>query len=89
MLVQEIYKFAYVKEYLPDIFPDPREVLDEYLMDWMKDYYDYERTYSDEELRAFREFTPEQILEWLEEATEFVWAAHHDRIRKEWKSQEK
>jgi hypothetical protein len=48
---------------------------DEYLMNWLKDTYDYQRSHSDEELRASLSFTHERIFVCLQETAEFVWEA--------------
>jgi len=79
MDVKELYKYAYVKRPLNEIYSDPSSVPEEFLMEWFKDSYDYKRLHSDEELKEFMELTPEQIMTWLEEAAIFVWEA-----KKEW-----
>ena len=70
-----LYKFGYIKSPLDKVFDRGSLVADEYLMDWLKDTHDYQRSHSEEELRASLSFTREQILDWLEEAAEFVWEA--------------
>ena len=79
MQVEELYRYAYVKEPLNTIFLDADSVPPEYLMDWLKDTNDYVRTHSDEEIERFRTLSPEEILTWLEEAAEFVWETHKSR----------
>jgi hypothetical protein len=75
MDIRELYRYAYVKRPLNEIYPDPSSVPEGFLMEWLKDTYDYQRLHSDEELRKFLTLTPEQILTWLEEAASFVWEA--------------
>ena len=77
--IEELYRFAYVKQPLNTIFHDAKSVPPEYLMDWLKDVNDYERLHSDEELDRFRTLAPEEILTWLEEASDFVWEANRNR----------
>lgn len=73
MDTSELYRFAYIKRPLTEVFSERSSVPEEYLMDWLKDSSDYQRLHSDEELRRFLALTPEQILSWLEEGVEFVW----------------
>ena len=75
MDIKELYKYAYLKRPLNEIYKDSSSVPQEFLMDWYKDSYDYQRLHTDEELKEFLKLTPEQILEWLEEAMIFVWEA--------------
>ena len=75
MDLEELYKFAYIKRPLNEIYSDPSEVPQEFIIEWLKDTYDYQRLHSDDELKEFLKFTPEQILKWLEEAMIFVWKA--------------
>lgn len=75
MDVGDLYRYAYIKRPLNEIYPDLSLVPEEFLMDWLKDTYDYQRLHSDEELKEFFTLTPEQILTWLEEAAIFVWEA--------------
>ncbi len=75
MDMRELYRYAYIKRPLNEIYPDLSSVPEEFLMDWLKDTYDYQRLHSDEELKEFFALTPEQILTWLQEATMFVWEA--------------
>ena len=79
MDVKGLYKYAYVKRPLNEIYSDPSSVPEEFLREWFKDSFDYQRLHSDEELKEFLELTPEQIMTWLEEAAIFVWEA-----KKEW-----
>lgn len=58
---------------MTEIFGEVSQVPAEYLFDWLKDAYDYQRTYSDEELMRFMQLSPADILEWLEEASAFMW----------------
>lgn len=75
MDIKELYKYAYIKRPLDEIYPDPSSVPHEFYIDWLKDTYDYPRLHSDDELKEFLALTPEQILNWLEEAVVFVWEA--------------
>lgn len=75
MDIKELYKYAYLKRPLNEIYKDSSSVPQEFIMDWYKDSYDYQRLHTDEELKEFLKLTPEQILEWLEEAMIFVWEA--------------
>lgn len=79
MKVKELYKYAYIKKPLNEVYPDPSLVPDEFFMDWLKDTYDYQRLHSDEELKESLELTPEQILTWLEKAATLVWEAKKPR----------
>jgi len=72
---EELYKYAYIKKPLNEIYKDSSSVPQEFIMDWYKDSYDYQRIHSDEELKEFLRLTPEQIFEWLEGAMIFVWEA--------------
>ena len=76
MQIEELYRYAYVKEPLNTIYGYVKSVPPEYLLDWLKDTNDYERSHSDEEIGRFRTLPPEEILTWLEEAAEFVWETH-------------
>jgi hypothetical protein len=82
MDVKELYKYAYVKRPLNEIYSDPLSVPEEFLMEWFKDKYDYQRLHSDEELKEFMDLTPEQIMTWLEKAAIFVWEAKKEWLRR-------
>jgi len=73
--IKELYQYAYIKRPLNEIYHDPSVVPQEFIIDWLKDSYDYQRLHSDEELKEFLTLTPEQILQWLEEAMIFIWEA--------------
>lgn len=75
MDIKELYQYAYIKRPLNEIYHDPSSVRQEFIIDWLKDSYDYQRLHSDEELKEFLTLTPEQILRWLEEAMIFIWEA--------------
>jgi hypothetical protein len=75
MDIRELNKYAYTKESLSDIYSDISLVPEVFLMDWLKDTYDYQRLHSDEEIMELLDLTPEQILNWLEGAAIFVWNA--------------
>jgi hypothetical protein len=80
--VKELYTYAYLKRPLNEIYSDPSSVPGEFLMEWFKDNYDYQRLHSDEELKEFQELTPEQIMTWLEQAAIFVWEAKREWLRR-------
>jgi hypothetical protein len=73
--IKELYQYAYIKRPLNEIYHDPSDVPQEFIIDWLKDSYDYQRLHSDEELKEFLTLTPAQILQWLEEAMIFIWEA--------------
>jgi len=75
MDVEELYKYAYIKRPLNEVYPDPSLVPPEFIMEWFKDSFDYKRIHSDEELMQFISLKPEEILKWLEEALIFTWEA--------------
>lgn len=79
MDMRELYKYAYIKRPLNEVYTDPSLVPEEFFMDWLKDAYDYQRLHSDEELKEFLVLTPEQVLNWLEEAVIFMWEAKKPR----------
>ena len=79
MDIKEFYRYAYIKRPLNEIYPERSAVPEEFYMDWLKDTYDYQRLHSDEELKEFISLTPEQVLNWLEEATVFMWEAGKTR----------
>ncbi|MBF0634162.1 MAG: hypothetical protein HQK85_05880 [Nitrospinae bacterium] len=81
MNMEEIWRYAYVKRPLTEVYETVDDVPDEFKIEWLKDANDYVRTHSDEELEAMRRFTPEQILNWLEEAVPFVWEAQMARLK--------
>ena len=82
MDLEQLYKYAYLKRPLNEIYADPSSVPEEFLMEWFKDKYDYQRLHSDEELKEFMELTPEQIMAWLEEAAIFVWEAKREWLKR-------
>ncbi len=82
MDVGELYTYAYLKRPLDEIYSDPSSVPEEFLMEWFKDKYDYQRLHSDEELLEFLELTPEQIMTWLKEAAIFAWEAKREWLRR-------
>jgi hypothetical protein len=82
MDVVELYKYAYLKRPLNEIYSDPSSAPEEFLVEWFKDNYDYQRLHSDEELKEFLELTPEQIMTWLEQAAIFVWEAKREWLRR-------
>lgn len=81
MDIKELYKYAYIKRPLNEIYKDASSVPQEFLMDWYKDSYDYQRLHTPEELKEFLKLTPEQILEWLEEAMILVWETKKQAIK--------
>lgn len=86
MKLKELYCFAYIKKPLNELYPELSTVPNEFIIEWFKDTFDYQRIHSDEELARFLSLTPSQILQWLEEAAEFTWKtkkAFYGRILKE------
>jgi hypothetical protein len=73
MNIKELYKYAYLKKPLNEIFQKPSEVPFEFLMEWFKDTFDYQRIHSEEEIKDFISLKPEDILGWLEEAARLTW----------------
>ncbi len=51
MNIEEIYKYAYVKKPLNEIYPEFSTVPLEFIVEWFKDSYDYQRIHSEEELK--------------------------------------
>jgi hypothetical protein len=82
MDLRELYNYAYLKRPLNEIYSEPSSVPEEFLLEWLKDTYDYQRLHSDEELEEFLTLTPRQILTWLEEAAVFVWEAKRAQLKK-------
>lgn len=73
MNIKELYEqYAYIKRPLNEIYHDSSQVPQEFMIEWFKDSFDYERMHSDEELRDFLKLSPVQILKWLEEAAAFT-----------------
>jgi len=81
MNIDELYQYAYLKRPLNEIYQDPILVPKEFLLDWFKDEYDYQRPHSDEELRQSMALTPEQILTWLEEAAALLWETKNNWLK--------
>jgi hypothetical protein len=75
MELDEVYKYAYVKKPLHEQFSDPSQVSPDFLMEWFKDAFDYQRIHDDEEIEEFLSLKPEEIFIWLEEAARFCWEA--------------
>lgn len=75
MKIEEIYKYAYIKRPLNEVYSDESMVPPEFYVEWLKDTHDYVRTHSEEEIKEFMSLTPEQIMNWLSEAVMFVWEA--------------
>ena len=82
MDLRELYNYAYLKTPLNEVYSDPSLVPEEFLLEWLKDTFDYQRLHSDEELEEFLTLTPIQILTWLEEAAVFVWEAKRAQFKK-------
>ncbi len=68
MEIEEFYRHAYLKESLNEKFQSPAEVPLEFLLEWFKDTYDYQRIHSEEEIKDSINLKPEDILNWLEDA---------------------
>lgn len=73
MDAEELYRYAYLKRPLHEVYRDPSEVPPEFLLEWFKDAFDRERVHSEEELLDGLSATPAEILEWLEEAAALTW----------------
>ena len=73
MDAEELYRYAYRKRPLPEVYPDPAEVPPEFLLEWFKDAFDHERVHAEDELMDGLSATPAAILEWLEEAAALTW----------------
>ncbi len=73
MDIEELYKYAYLKRPLNESFKNPKEVPYEFLMEWFKETFDYQRIHSAEEIKDFINLKPEDILNWLEEVQRLVW----------------
>ena len=82
MNAEEIYKHAYIKKPLSELYSNPFSVPEEFLLEWFKDAYDYQRSHSDEELAQFIRLKPEEVLTWLEEASVFAWEAKRAWLKK-------
>ncbi len=75
MEIEEFYKYGYLKKSLNEQFQSPAEVPFEFLLEWFKDTFDYQRIHSDEEMKDFIGLKPEDILNWLEDAVRLTWEA--------------
>ena len=75
MDLDELYRYAYVKRPLHEVYTDVSEVPPEFLLEWYKDAFDRERVHSEEEILSGLSATPAQILQWLEEAAALTWEA--------------
>jgi len=72
MTVDELWRYAYVKKPLTEIYSALEEVPESFKIEWIKDKYDYVRTHTDDEIEMMSSYTPEQIMDWLEEAAPFA-----------------
>lgn len=75
MDVEELFRYAYVKRPLHEIYPDPATVPPEFLLEWLKDAFDHERIHTADEIADGAFASPEWILEWLEAAASLTWEA--------------
>ena len=73
MELDELYAYAYVKKPLHEHFDEPSQVPSDFLMEWFKDAFDYQRIHNDEEIEEFLSLQPEDIFIWLEEAARLCW----------------
>ena len=73
MDLEELYRYAYRKRPLNEVYRDISEVPPEFVIVWLKDSFDYQRSHSEEDLKRTLDLSPEDILNWLEGAVEFVW----------------
>ena len=46
MTIDQLYKYAYIKKPLDEVYPDISLVPDEFIIEWLKDTFDYERIHS-------------------------------------------
>jgi hypothetical protein len=83
MDIKELYKYAYLKKPLNEQFQSPAEVPFEFLLEWFKDTFDYQRIHSEEEMNDFINLKPEDILNWLEEAARLTLEAKKNIYLKE------
>ena len=83
MNIKELYKYAYLKKPLNEQFQSPAEVPFEFLLEWFKDTFDYQRIHSEEEIKDFISLKPEDILNWLEEAARLTLEAKKNMYLKE------
>jgi hypothetical protein len=83
MDIKELYKYAYLKKPLNEQFQSPAEVPFEFLLEWFKDTFDYQRIHSEEEIKDFISLKPEDILNWLEEAARLTLEAKKNMYLKE------
>ena len=83
MNLKELCKYAYIKKPLNEIFQRPSEVPFEFLLEWFKDTFDYQRIHSEEEIKDFISLKPEDILDWLEEAARLTLEAKKSMYLKE------
>ena len=83
MNLKELCKYAYIKKPLNEIFQRPSEVPFEFLLEWFKDTFDYQRIHSEVEIKDFISLKPEDILDWLEEAARLTLEAKKSMYLKE------
>ncbi|MDE2485587.1 MAG: hypothetical protein KGL32_10150 [candidate division NC10 bacterium] len=75
MKADAVSQYVYVKRSLCGVFAGINDVPEEFLMDWLKDTFDFQRSHSDEELQAGMTLEPEGVLQWLEETAQLTWDA--------------
>lgn len=75
MNIEELYRYAYVKRPLQEVYPNISDVPPEFLLEWFKDAFDRQRAHSEEEIIGGGSATPAAILDWLEEAAALTWEA--------------
>jgi len=75
MDLKELYKYAYLKKPLNETYHSLSEVPFEFLMEWFKDTFDFQRIHSEEEINNFISLKPKDILDWLEDAARLTWDA--------------
>jgi hypothetical protein len=83
MDLNDVYKYAYIKKPLNEHFQSPADVPFEFLLEWFKDTFDYQRIHSEEEMREFIKLNPEDILRWLEDAVRLTWESKKEYLDKE------
>ena len=81
MDIKELYKYAYLKKPLNDQFQSPAEVPFEFLLEWFKDTFDYQRIHSEEEMEDFinailEDRDPISGIDLAYEVVEVIYAAY-------------
>ena len=75
MDIEDLFRYAYVKRPLHEVYPDLSAVPSEFVLEWFKDVLDHERIHTADEIVDGVLASPEWLLEWLEEAASLTWEA--------------